>query len=691
MAGAFEYPKLPEEASLRLLTLKPGEFFDDLEGELVATPFSSKPKYITLSSAWDDPAPDQVNLPTSYMSKVRIVKERRERVLVYGHGEAPISLNGHGFPIQPNLTQALRYIRSTSLPLVLWVDAICINQADIDELNSQVVLKPLIFRRAVAATAWLGLKTVEILAPPLVIDEDGCTEWSKGMMMREAYEQGNSKELASWFEKNSKLCNTEYRTPLEQKAVEDEALERLAAANGHGDNMVTESGYWQRSWAVQEICLTKRVFFMYGPTLFLSESAVREVYSKRQVKMTKHMENILAAHSERFSESMRLEPLIEKFAGQRCTNTRDKIYGLVGLANDVNAISTTDSTKDKENKGEDVDFIIDYRRSFYSIWCDTILYYFQCPYYKLPANHTNQDKLERLHHLQLTRLVRFAALLQNTLLDEVERELVKLTRAAGWPWPSSTPISDSDMNTKVELRGPRLFGDYLVPARGYLAGKIISMGPTYDEFVGSPRQQIAWTSQWRKYYAQEHQLQLLREMEERYAAKILGYTEAELKRIAGLSEWLFVGLCSPEPGPIDKLAACSTDADARHVMSEMLEPLPNLMLQKASGTGEWDKTARFLGTDHCMGLAPPDSEVGDWVVRFWGCNAAIIVRPNVNAGQKSCALIGRADVADIYEHKQDNDKVADESLYPISTRGEKWIDMVMSWHTLQCITAAATT
>src|SRR4051812_31986925 len=46
-----------------------------------------------------------------------------------------IFLNGHIVLITANLEAALRHIRLEDKPRILWVDAICINQSDVNERN----------------------------------------------------------------------------------------------------------------------------------------------------------------------------------------------------------------------------------------------------------------------------------------------------------------------------------------------------------------------------------------------------------------------------------------------------------------------------------------------------------------------------------------------------------------------------
>ena len=56
-----------------------------------------------------------------------------------------ITLNGHAFHITPNLHAALRRLRDLSHDRTLWIDQICINQADIQERNRQVDRMTLIY------------------------------------------------------------------------------------------------------------------------------------------------------------------------------------------------------------------------------------------------------------------------------------------------------------------------------------------------------------------------------------------------------------------------------------------------------------------------------------------------------------------------------------------------------------------
>jgi hypothetical protein len=61
-----------------------------------------------------------------------------------------------GLAITKNLYMALSSLRNHKLPLVIWVDAVCINQTDAAEKENQIRLMPAIYAKASRVVAWLG-------------------------------------------------------------------------------------------------------------------------------------------------------------------------------------------------------------------------------------------------------------------------------------------------------------------------------------------------------------------------------------------------------------------------------------------------------------------------------------------------------------------------------------------------------
>lgn len=67
-----------------------------------------------------------------------------------------ISCNGLRMGVAENLWHALHRIRHTEQTRILWIDAICINQDDIEERNHQVTMMKEIYSRASNVIVWLG-------------------------------------------------------------------------------------------------------------------------------------------------------------------------------------------------------------------------------------------------------------------------------------------------------------------------------------------------------------------------------------------------------------------------------------------------------------------------------------------------------------------------------------------------------
>ena len=77
----------------------------------------------------------------------------------WGHPEAEkreITLEGSTLMVQPNLDSALRHLRSKVFPLIIWVDAVCINQSDLKERGQQVMLMREVYLNATIVNVWLG-------------------------------------------------------------------------------------------------------------------------------------------------------------------------------------------------------------------------------------------------------------------------------------------------------------------------------------------------------------------------------------------------------------------------------------------------------------------------------------------------------------------------------------------------------
>jgi heterokaryon incompatibility protein (HET) len=69
----------------------------------------------------------------------------------------PLICGGKELRIHHNLHQALPYLANRPSTLPLWIDAMCINQADGREKMEQIRLMSEIYRRGACVWAWLGV------------------------------------------------------------------------------------------------------------------------------------------------------------------------------------------------------------------------------------------------------------------------------------------------------------------------------------------------------------------------------------------------------------------------------------------------------------------------------------------------------------------------------------------------------
>ena len=126
-------PLSPAVAEIRLFILSPGQNSTPLRGHLRTVSLDEDPEFEALSYVWGDPADRE-----------------------------SITLEDEPFPVTHNLHAALHTLRRHDSQRTLWIDAICINQHDVGEKNTQVPLMARIYTDAGRVIAWLGPATERI-------------------------------------------------------------------------------------------------------------------------------------------------------------------------------------------------------------------------------------------------------------------------------------------------------------------------------------------------------------------------------------------------------------------------------------------------------------------------------------------------------------------------------------------------
>ena len=142
MSDGYDYSSCPlaKTNHIRVLTIRQG-----FAGDTVECTLTTRPLTITEPSF----SVNQV-LPYEALSYHWGSGEATFKIKIYTEGFPGT------FPIRPNLHAALNQLRLPDKPRRLWIDAICINQNDNDELNAQVSIMADVYSKATSVCVWLG-------------------------------------------------------------------------------------------------------------------------------------------------------------------------------------------------------------------------------------------------------------------------------------------------------------------------------------------------------------------------------------------------------------------------------------------------------------------------------------------------------------------------------------------------------
>lgn len=282
MQTKFPYRSLDSSTDeVRLLILHPASEHDPLECSLMEAPLSKLPPYIALSYAWGEK-------DTS----------------------ASLQLNGVCIAIQKSLCEALQHLRSMDSLVVLWADALCINQDDKIEKSSQIQLMRLIYKTAVQVRVWLG---------PAADD----SEYAMAYM---AWQSSKGEERRSIIRK----C---------QRAT----------------TKLLHRSWWERIWVIQEVAVAKQILLQCGRMMidwidfdknvealekFNRDKTVFKTEERNEFtdRFNAHSELLLCREHVQDTAYLPLLTLLLNFRECRSTENKDKVYALLGLASDCHTL-----------------------------------------------------------------------------------------------------------------------------------------------------------------------------------------------------------------------------------------------------------------------------------------------------------------------------------------------------------------
>lgn len=235
-----------------------------------------------------------------------------------------ILIDGRLFRVGENLWRFLNRARLTVAQPV-WIDAICIDQTDVEMQNHWVQQMGHIFQEAAEVLVWLG-------------DDKSGIETALTLMNN--LSPKGFRDSSSWFPETKKAWET--RKPLLRDRVIFEAHYDLESFHEAMKQLVNLN-YWDRLWIKQEVLVNQNVLYMYGSATVhhLSDffcscdqpgwwCTFHRAFRAGRTACSRILE-LKARNATSIQNGRPLEDLIRRFASSKCTNVLDKVYGLLGM------------------------------------------------------------------------------------------------------------------------------------------------------------------------------------------------------------------------------------------------------------------------------------------------------------------------------------------------------------------------
>ncbi|KAK8007764.1 hypothetical protein PG989_001754 [Apiospora arundinis] len=325
------YLALEDPDSIRLVVINPGEWTSPISCHLIYRRLDSSPDYAALSYAWGSP-----------------------------RATRPILVDGVEFQVTVNLEFALRHLRRESDPLTIWIDAIAINQEDLDERSQQVNLMRRIYHEASKVIVWLGdgvrhriTDSSHYGKPPARVTFYG--------------DDGDHEKIATFINKWSVSRRPAKYTALDvyclirmfiMQEQEQYSLRRLHPSHllglAEALRIMTMSQWWTRMWVFQEVVVAKSVVYLYSgveaPLEMFTEAASCLQNYGYPMPLQSDVANVLHHYSKTLSDIERwrdfrgkhpsrprldntsdLLGLLRATSARKASDDRDRVFALLGL------------------------------------------------------------------------------------------------------------------------------------------------------------------------------------------------------------------------------------------------------------------------------------------------------------------------------------------------------------------------
>ena len=314
--------------------------------------------------------------------------------------ESLVLLDEHKYYVTSNLASILRYLRESEEPRLLWVDALCINQHDLQERSQQVTLMRTIFSRCEQALAWLGPDAGHYNA------ESAAKQMVHAMELMEKIGAQDVETLRMMETNYAESLGRRARRRAKGEDAQDEEENDIPNHNrmilSHEETYDLQrtfriAKFWSRAWVVQELSCAPNVtllceggsldwgvmsrFFRNKPYADAFHDAIGSHSSRLDKTIqtafsrpleTEHQRWILQNSSsspdaDGTTHSTLLD-VLARFRDRQSSDPRDKVYSLLGLVTEDHGI-VVDYTKSVEELFQEVTVSIINRSGNLDIIC----------------------------------------------------------------------------------------------------------------------------------------------------------------------------------------------------------------------------------------------------------------------------------------------------------------------------------
>lgn len=206
-----------------------------------------------------------------------------------------------------NAYEALQQLRSKDGSRYLWIDAICIDQDNIQERGHQVQQMSRIFQKAERVVIRLGQGTKET---------DRITDFMKQIHETFVKKEGDWRQLARFW------------------------MNPCPAGCYEGMQLLLSRPWFRRIWILQEIANTRVATVLCGKKS-ISASTFAQVPSLLGLQPEPHYQAVLdimpglSRQTPWWKDKRDLHTLLKKFRDSEATDKRDIVYALLGISSDA--------------------------------------------------------------------------------------------------------------------------------------------------------------------------------------------------------------------------------------------------------------------------------------------------------------------------------------------------------------------